>query len=144
MASLATLSGRLYLDTNIFIYALEGYPVFRPTLTQLFERIDRGAIQAVTSELTLAEVLVKPLLDRSREREAAYLQAMRPSTSLHLEPVSREILIAASHLRAEQGLKLPDAIHAATAQLTHCERLLTNDARFKTLPGIEVLLLSQL
>lgn len=102
------------------------------------------AIQAITSELTLAEVLVKPLLDRSREREAAYLQAMRPSTSLHLEPVSREILIAASHLRAERGLKLPDAISAATAQLTHCEQLLTNDARFKTFPGIEVLLLSQL
>lgn len=73
MASLTTLTGRLSLDTNIFIYALEGYPVLRPTLTQLFERIDHGAIQAVTSELTLAEVLVKPLLDRSREREAAYL-----------------------------------------------------------------------
>lgn len=58
--------------------------------------------------------------------------------------MSLEILIAAAHLRAEHGLKLPDAIHAATAQLTHCERLLTNDARFKTLSGIEVILLSQL
>ena len=144
MAHLETLTGRLYLDTNIFVYALEGYPVFRPILTPLFEAIDRGGIQAVTSELTRAEVLVKPLLDRSREREAAYLQTIRSSTSLHLTPVSREILIAAAHLRAEHGLKLPDAIHAATAQLTHCERLLTNDTKFKTLPGIEVILLSQL
>lgn len=144
MARIETLTGRLYLDTNIFVYALEGYPVFRPILTSLFEAIDRGDIQAVTSELTLAEVLVKPLLDRSREREAAYLQALRPSTSLHLAPVSQETLIAAAHLRAEHGLKLPDAIHMATAQLTHCERLLTNDSRFKTLPGIDVLLISQL
>ena len=81
MARIETLTGRLYLDTNIFVYALEGYPVFRPILTSLFAAIDRGDIQAVTSELTLAEVLVKPLLDRSREREAAYLQALRPSTS---------------------------------------------------------------
>lgn len=44
--------------------------------------------------------------------------------------VDRDILITAARLRAEQGLKLPDAIHAATAQLTHCERWLTNDARF--------------
>ncbi len=42
MAGLETLTGRLYLDTNIFIYALEGYPVFRPILTPLFESIDRG------------------------------------------------------------------------------------------------------
>ncbi|HRC43298.1 MAG TPA: hypothetical protein PLT27_04540 [Nitrospira sp.] len=42
MASLKTLTGRPYLDTNIFIYALEGYPVFRPTLTQLFEAFDGG------------------------------------------------------------------------------------------------------
>lgn len=101
MARLGTLAGRLYLDTNIFIYALEGYPVFRPILTPLFEAIDGGLIQAITSEPTVAEVLVKPLLDRSREREAVYLQAMRPSASLTLVPVSRDIIIAASHLRAE-------------------------------------------
>jgi hypothetical protein len=28
-----TLSGRIYLDTNIFIYALEGYLTFRAVLT---------------------------------------------------------------------------------------------------------------
>ncbi|MBA2485350.1 MAG: hypothetical protein H0V35_04490 [Nitrospira sp.] len=60
MAHLETLTGRLYLDTNIFVYALEGYPVFRPILTSLFEAIDRGGIQAVTSKLTLAAVLVRP------------------------------------------------------------------------------------
>ncbi len=49
------------------MYALEGYPAFQPILTPLFETIDCGDIQAVTSELTLAEVLVKPLLDRSCE-----------------------------------------------------------------------------
>ena len=27
------LSGPVYLDTNIFIYALEGYPAFRPALS---------------------------------------------------------------------------------------------------------------
>ncbi len=58
-----TLSGRVYLDTNIFIYALEGYPTFRAVLTTLFAALDRGDLVAVTSELTLAEALVKPLLD---------------------------------------------------------------------------------
>jgi predicted nucleic acid-binding protein len=74
------LSGPVYLDTNIFIYALEGYPAFRPALSALFEALDHHEITAVTSELTLAEVLVKPLLDRHAEREAAYLQVLQ-STS---------------------------------------------------------------
>jgi predicted nucleic acid-binding protein len=139
-----TLSGRIYLDTNIFIYALEGYPIFRSVLTTLFNALDRGELTAVTSELTLAEVLVKPLLDHHAERQAAYLQALQPSTSLQIVPVSRDILIAAARLRADANLKLPDAIHAATAQLTGCAQFLTNDARFSSLPGLAIRQLSGL
>ena len=120
-----TLSGRVYLDTNIFIYTLEGYPTFRAVLTTLFAALDQGGLVAVTSELTLAEALVKPLLDHHAERQAAYFQVLQPSTSLHMAPVSREVLIAAARLRAETGLKLPDAIHVATAQLTGCDQFLT-------------------
>ena len=53
----------LYLDTNIFIYALEGYPKFIASVRALFAAIDEGRIRAVTSELTLAESLVKPMMD---------------------------------------------------------------------------------
>jgi len=45
---------RIYLDTNIFIYALEAYPEYVSALTSLFVAIDEGKIKAVTSELTLA------------------------------------------------------------------------------------------
>jgi predicted nucleic acid-binding protein len=138
------LSGRVYLDTNIFIYALEGYPAFRPILTTLFNALDRGELTAVTSELTLAEVLVKPLLDRHAERQAAYLQVLRPSTSLQVVPVSRDILLAAARLRADANLKLPDAIHAATAQLTSCDQFLTNDARLTSFRGLAIRQLSEL
>jgi len=144
MARVNILTGRVYLDTNVFVYALEGYEEFRSRLTTLFERIDRGELQALTSELTLAEVLVKPLLDRNKEREAVYHQVLRSSASLQVTPVTRDVLVAAARLRADHGLKLPDAIHAVTAQLTSCQQFLTNDARFKHLPGFPVLLLSQL
>ena len=83
------LSGRVYFDTNIFIYALEGYAAFRSALTALFEALDRKALTAVTSELTLAEALVKPLLDRHAERQAAYLQLLQSTASLMVVPVSR-------------------------------------------------------
>jgi predicted nucleic acid-binding protein len=41
-------------------------------------------------------------------------------------------------------LRLPDAIHAATAQHAGCTALLTNDERLKSLPGIETVLLKDL
>lgn len=68
---------RVYLDTNVFIYALEGYPDFVDELNELFESFDAGNLSAVTSELTLAEVLVRPSIDRNTERQTAYQQATR-------------------------------------------------------------------
>jgi hypothetical protein len=59
---------RVYLDTNIFIYALEGYPDFVEELAELFESLDEGNLSAGTSELTLAEVLVRPFIDGDTHR----------------------------------------------------------------------------
>lgn len=47
----AIQGNRVYLDTNIWIYASEGYPAFIQDLTQLFQSIDRSNLNPVTSEL---------------------------------------------------------------------------------------------
>jgi predicted nucleic acid-binding protein len=52
---------KVYLDMNIFIYAIEGYPNFVDELNQLFDNIDAGNFRAFSSELTLTEVLLRPL-----------------------------------------------------------------------------------
>ncbi len=36
----AIQGNRIYLDTNIWIYALEGYPAFIQNLTHLFQSMD--------------------------------------------------------------------------------------------------------
>ncbi|WP_347566102.1 PIN domain-containing protein [Scytonema sp. UIC 10036] len=59
-------------------------------------------------------------------------------------PVSRDILIEAAQLRANVNIKLPDAIHAATAILTQCSTFITNDQRFQSVLSISVVLLSQI
>ncbi len=57
MGILETITGtRVYLDTNIFIYAVEGTAEFQDLLNDLFEAFDNGNIKAITSKLTLAEV----------------------------------------------------------------------------------------
>lgn len=62
----------VYLDANIFIYALEGYPEFLSILTDLFDMIDNGKLKAYTSELTLAETLVKPMIDNNTQLQKVY------------------------------------------------------------------------
>ena len=69
---------------------------------------------------------------------------LQPSASLQMLPVNRDVLVAAARLRAETSIKLPDAIHAATAQITGCSYFLTNDTRVKIIPGLAILSLTQL
>lgn len=70
---------RIYLDTNIFIYALEAYPEYVSALTSLFAAIDEVKIKAVTSELTLAEVLIKPMMDNNADLQKVYKETLRSS-----------------------------------------------------------------
>ncbi|WP_341526285.1 PIN domain-containing protein [Nostoc sp. UHCC 0302] len=145
MGILDTIQGKLvYLDTNIWIYALEGYPEFIQDLTQLFQSIEQGNLSAVTSELSLAEALVKPFQNQDLAQQTTYKQAINNSQNLIVVPVSRQVLIEAAKLRAVVKIKLPDAIHAATALLTQCSTFLTNDQRFESVPGLSVILLSRI
>lgn len=138
----------IYLDANIFIYLLEGYAEFIPLLTQLFGLIDEGVLRGVTSELTIAESLVKPMINKNLALQQIYKNTIQTSATLEVTPVTRDILIAAAALRAEFGnantIRLPDAIHLATAQSMHCKFFLTNDKKLKNIPGIKVLLISEI
>ena len=66
---------RLYVDSNVVIKAFEGGGAVRDFCAALF----RGKAQVVTSELTLAEVLVGPLKKRGESYAAASPLLMRPS-----------------------------------------------------------------
>ena len=140
MGSIATLQGqRLYLDANLFIYALEAVePWARPAL-ELLSSIDRGDCTGVTSELTLAECLVKPLQLGRSDLAETYQSVLQPRPHLFVVPVSRKVLVEAAQIRSSTRLKLPDAIHAATALSQGCASYLTNDDRFQAPPNLAVL-----
>ena len=143
MGRITGLTSPVYLDANIFIYVLEGYPDFQARLTLLLEAMDCQEIDALTSELTLAEVLVKPFREQHVAWQRTYQEVLQPSPSLKLLPISRTILITAAQVRAQSLIKLPDAIHAATAQQVSCGSFLTNDPGFKTVKDLPVVLLSE-
>lgn len=103
--------------------------------------MDSGEVTAVTSDLTLAEVLVKPMQDQNERLQDAYRQFLRPTSVLRMEPITREILEHAAGIRAAAELKLPDAIHLATAVSSRCDSFLTNDQAFDSVSFIGVQML---
>jgi predicted nucleic acid-binding protein len=133
-----SLGRKVYLDTNSFIYFLEESEPWVGAAKGLAEALDRGECAAVTSELSLAECLVKPMeLERS-DVIATYLDFLRDRRSFSIVPVTRDLLIEAARLRALSRIKLPDAIHAATALRSGCISFLTNDDRL-SIPGIRMI-----
>ena len=135
---------RIYFDSNIFIYAFEGLTPFGTVARRALAFLDNGEIHGVTSELTLAECLVKPLERNVQTAVAAYEECLQSDDTLSVVPITREILVAAAGIRAHHRLRLPDAIHAATAIALHCDRFLTNDDAFSKVSGLRVMKIADL
>jgi predicted nucleic acid-binding protein len=138
---------KLYFDANIFIYAVEGTNDIADRLRTLFGLLSRGNL-AVTSELTLAEVL--PKADPIRRR--SYLGLILYSGLFDLHPVTRDILIETADYRRTVGKagpdasnsfskmpRLPDAIHVVTAVRAGCDGMLSFDRALKLPEGMRYL-----
>ena len=125
---------QLYLDTNAAILLVEGEGILREMLRDLTDKASSGpsAILA-TSALTVSELLVKPL----RHSDTKLIEVYRAWGSglpwLQIVPVSNNILDVAAQLRAQRiGLKLPDAIHVATALAVGTTHFITDDQGIST------------
>ncbi len=144
MARLSDLSGRrVFLDTNIVVYTVEGFEPFAAVLRGLLEAMDARTITGVTSELTLAECLVKPLADGRADLAGAYEAFVSPGPSREIVPLTRAVLRDAARIRASTRLKLPDAIQVAAAGAGSCDVILTHDEVIRK-GGLPVILLGAL
>ena len=135
-----TFSPKLYLDANVFITAYETTGARSDHAWWLLDSVENGDLRAVTSELTLAELLVRPLREGAADLADAYRSIIRAASSFELVAVSRDVLIAAAQLRADhRALKLPDAIHVATAVRQLCQAFVTDDRRMSLPSGMSLL-----
>jgi predicted nucleic acid-binding protein len=123
---------RIYLDSNIIISAFSGDAQHEVVLA-LGEMI--GAVMPElpqapfgTSELTLAEVLVRALRAGDSAGAIGMDNVITSSGWLEVALVSRAVLRNAALLRSRYPkLKLPDAIHVASAIELRCSHVLTAD-----------------
>jgi predicted nucleic acid-binding protein len=131
---------RVYLDANVFMAAFEHVGAHSDHAWWIIRAIENGEIAAGTSELTLAEVLVKPFEIGAAELANGYERLMVSATNFEVLPVRRDILVGAAALRARRtSVRLPDAVHIATAQALSCAFFISDDRRLPMPDGIRVL-----
>ncbi len=135
-------SGPIYVDANAMIYRVERLEPYWSASSAIWDALDEGRCEVITSELTLLEVLVKPLREGNATLATLYREVLLTSR-LSCIPVNREVLESAASLRASHRLKTADAIHAATALLSGVSIFLTNDSDFRKVEGLNVIILGE-
>src|ERR1700685_2413622 len=135
---------RILLDTCVWIYHFEQNPAFADAAGNFIEHLEAGRFRGIASELTLLEIIVKPLQLGRQDAADDYETLLSYFPNLDLIPISRAILLDAAGLRARHRLRTPDAIQLATAFSSGATVAITNDEAWAHIAGIETLLLSDL
>lgn len=85
-----------------------------------------------------------PFRTGSRSLAERYFQILTTARNLAILPVSDIVAIEAARLRADKGLKAPDAIQIATARVGGATTFVTNDTGLHSLSDVRVIVLEQL
>ncbi len=135
---------RIYLDTAPLIYWVEGHSDYIATMDQFIDAIETSPLQALTSVLTLTDVMVQPLRRGNTDLAQTYQNILVSRDDYTLVSITAEIAISAGEIRARYAFRTPDAIHVATAIATDCDTLLTNDAAMKRVTDLNVVYMDDL
>ncbi|MEB3330583.1 MAG: PIN domain-containing protein [Candidatus Sericytochromatia bacterium] len=138
------LAGRrsVALDAGVFAAYLAAEPRRGPLGLALFEHVERGRLRAVTSVVTMMDLLDGPLRRRDSEAasELAFLLPTFPN--LELVPLTLQIAERASQYRASHGVSDAGAIQAATARVSGVDALLATEPALRAFAGeLEVVML---
>lgn len=128
---------RVLIDSSALLATIRDEPS-AARLDGLLGFIDRGEAHLVESVLVLAEVYKtsQSATPAERDEQNARLDAIRArieSPGTLLLDVTPPVARKATDFRDQYHLKLPDAVHLATAVLNRCDWLVTLDRDFPSL-----------
>jgi predicted nucleic acid-binding protein len=131
---------RVFWDTNLFIYFLEGNNQLSVDTRRLRKVMLARGDHLLTSALTLGEVLVKPLERGDRVLCGKYEDAITKTASLL--PFDAKAAWKYAGIRFDRSLRAPDAVQLACAASANVDLFVTNDRRLqgKQVDGIQFII----
>ena len=131
------------IDTVAFIYHFEENIGEGQILLVLFEMIENGKVRAVTSTITLMEILVKPKRDGNQKAADEYKFILQTFPNLEIRNIDAEVAERAAEIRAKYGVKPPDALQVAASLINNAEVFITNDRELKKIREIEIIVMNE-
>ena len=126
---------RVFWDTNLFVYLVEGHGRAERVVALRRRMIERDD-ELLTSALTLGEVLVKPMEAGDQALRKRYEHAI--TTGATVLPFDSRAAPRFAEIRRDRSIRAPDAIQLACASAAGVDLFITNDDRLsrKNVRGI--------
>lgn len=134
----------LYMDTSPFIYYTEKRIEFIEKMRAVFLYQERHQMNVLTSVITVSECMTKPIKEKDAQLIKLYEHLFEETSGIDLIDVSFAISRKSADLRAQYGLRTPDALHIATAIISGCQAFLTNDIALKRINELKVWVLDDI
>jgi predicted nucleic acid-binding protein len=131
-----TSIGVVGLDTSIFIYHLEGNPTYAPLTKIVFENMESGKFQGITSTITLMELTVLPWRMGHENVAREYEALLVNFPNLSILDIDRNVARLAAKLRVDFNVSPADALQVAASLQAGAKAFLTNDKRLTSLQAV--------
>jgi predicted nucleic acid-binding protein len=135
---------RIALDTSIFIYQLEANTRYLALTDVVFSWVERAGHEAVTSTITMTELLVPSYRDKDENRVDAFFGLLTTYPNLRWIAPDLETADLAAKLRALYRMRTPDALQAATAIRAQATGFVTNDPVFARIGELDAVVLDRM
>jgi predicted nucleic acid-binding protein len=126
------MSGPLVLlDTSILVGAKNPDEAQHDNCARVLELAHGGRVTALVSVVSVAELSVGYLLEDDPSGLQAFLDYLRSSTRVSVVDIGLRVASLAAEIRAETGLRLPDALVVASGLARNAELVVTEDREFR-------------
>jgi predicted nucleic acid-binding protein len=140
--NLLLTSKKIGVDSMIFIYQFSDHPQYSAFTNVFFELLEKGKIKAVTSTISIIEILAKPEEEKNMEITQEYEKILNNFPNLELVAVDNTVARLSAKLRGTyKTIKVPDAIQIAVTILKNYPVFLTNDIKLKQIKELKVITL---
>jgi predicted nucleic acid-binding protein len=93
--------------------------------------VEAGDLEATISTLTLTELLTAPMQAQDEDAARDYELYLTNFPNLTIYPLDLNVARQAARLRAATGLRTPDTVQIATAQVHGARAIVTNDRSWR-------------